>query len=851
MSACGCGCEGACGCGTRAEPPGIGDPLSLRHSSLMRRMTQRLAGARGAGVAPLADWTTREPSDPGIALLDAQALALHVLGWNIHRLWADGALPDSEDAQAMGALARLLGHLPRPSLAASTVISLDLDDIEAAPETVDLPQGLKIASVPGKDELPQVFETDAPLRASKAWNRLQPVRVRPNPAISQATAAITLEGAAPRARPGDLVLVFAGSSQWLSARIVKVERPVPDSPDTPATTVLTLASQALVPCASDFATEAFRNQVILLGDRASAFGSTAADLSLFSTAQLKDIGQMGANETNRPADWKGLVMTAPGSNAANTLDLEAVHDQAMAGRAVLFAAFDDRPPAQMGRITTVSEGARNGFGLSAKVSRITVAGINLATDSFAQKVRQTTIHIETGRERLAAPPADQRVPDPATPDRIVVEGTLSFEPGRALILLGTEWGAGTGQPVGTIRRGEVATVLRTEAGLSPGSTRLILTAPLAFVYHAEKLEIHGNCVAVSQGETPSAQIAGPEVLGRAIASDALPRFALKGGPVAQVPADGPRGFAPALTLRVGARAYDRVESLFGVPADARVYRFAPNTPLGPLVEFPGSLPSGQTVTASYRTGGGPAGNVAAGALTTVMTPVTGLRGATNPFAATGGAEAETPDDLRLALPASVRTLDRAVALEDYEAFARDYRGVGKALASELRQGMRQILCLTIADTAFASPVAGSDLARGLRDALAEACPPGRTIRIEGFESLTATVDLAFAHDPAFERAGVEAALRAALLAAFAPAVRPFGRALHMAEVLAAAQAVTGVLAARITAFALPGGPAPDAGRLLCPLPRFEAPQPGAIPVFRPAGLIALTNDSLSFSEMQP
>ena len=33
-------------------------------------------------------------------------------------------------------------------------------------------------------------------------------------------------------------------------------------------------------------------------------------------------------------------------------------------------------------------------------------------------------------------------------------------------------------------------------------------------------------------------------------------------------------------------------------------------------------------------------------------------------AATGGAEAETPDDLRLALPASVRTLDRAVALED-------------------------------------------------------------------------------------------------------------------------------------------------------------------------------------------
>ncbi|UWU14081.1 baseplate J/gp47 family protein [Rhizobium sullae] len=842
MSDCACGCDGDCGCGSRQISLDIGDRLVFRHSAILERLKGELSSTRVEGEAPLARWTTREPSDSVVALLDAQAAALHVLAWNINRLWADGGLHTSEDPSAVGAIARLLGYAPRPALAAATVVSFDLDDIAAAPDGVDLPRGIKIASVPLKDELPQTFETDAPLHARKAWNRLKVTRKPANPEISTATLSLTLEGAVAGVRAGDLILVYAGGKpcQWLAARVVSVDRPAAASPSSPATTLLSLASQALVGCHPDFAASSFRNQVILLGDRASAFGSTAPDLSLFTTEYLIDIKQM-AEGGERPGDWVGLAMKPGGTAAGGEVLLEAVHDAAMAGKAALFATMDGKLPTQMGKITAVQEGAHRGFGLSAKVSRITVAGVDISeTESgFAKKVRETTILIETARASLHVPEDDAGIPAEKTPDRIVVAGRQTLETGRQLILVGRE--CSSGEPCG-----EVLTLASVEDGST--ETTLVFTTPLSNAYKAEGLEIHGNCVRVNQGETP---VSGAETLGKGEAGMPLPRFRLKSGPVAHVPAKSAKGYAPALEVRVGARAYDRVDNLYGLPAETRAYRFAAETPLGPLLEFAGPLPSGQPVTAAYRKGGGAKGNVGAARLTTIMTPVPGLRGATNPFAAVGGTEPEGPDDVRNALPASTRTLDRTVALEDFQAFAQSYRGVGKAFASELRQGMRHVLCLTIADTTFQNPVPGSDLLTGLRKAILGASPPGRTIRIEGFESLTATVGIAFAHDPALERAKVQADVRAALLRAFSPEMRPFGRALHIAEVMTATQNLPGVLAARVTAFSLSGGPPADAGRLLCPLPRFDESQPGGPLVFRRAGLISLSDASLALTEMLP
>ena len=99
----------------------------------------------------------------------------------------------------------------------------------------------------------------------------------------------------------------------------------------------------------------------------------------------------------------------------------------------------------------------------------------------------------------------------------------------------------------------------------------------------------------------------------------------------------------------------------------------------------GSVPrQGARITATYRVGGGSAGNVPAGAIVTIAdAPSLALLGAriTNPLAATGGAEREDiPHAVRQA-PAVFRSLRRAVTAPDFEALALSHQGVGKVRAA--------------------------------------------------------------------------------------------------------------------------------------------------------------------------
>jgi predicted phage baseplate assembly protein len=98
----------------------------------------------------------------------------------------------------------------------------------------------------------------------------------------------------------------------------------------------------------------------------------------------------------------------------------------------------------------------------------------------------------------------------------------------------------------------------------------------------------------------------------------------------------------------------------------------------------GAIPSGGAlITASYRVGGGQAGNVPAGAIGTLVgAPQLALLGATvvNPEPATGGAERESIEPAVQHAPGVFRSLGRAVTAGDYEALARNFKGVAKVRA---------------------------------------------------------------------------------------------------------------------------------------------------------------------------
>ena len=599
----------------------------------------------------------------------------------------------------------------------------------------------------------------------------------------------------------------------------------------------------------------FRDTVIVLGDRSQAFGALAPDLRLFDKDRRAELG--GAKTAT---EWTNLTMTAHGGTKdGGTLDLSDLKTLATPGRVALFATLppdlargrghalqplvvvkgrnQSLPPA-MALIKSVDEGARKDFGLAARVTRIGVSGVDLTDQGFNLKVRQTMSHLETGREALLVLPADPSLPSAQLPDRLAVAGEVALPSGRPIILRGVL--SAVADVANAPLTAEIATLARVES--AAGQTTLVFAAPLANRYHAERLEIHGNCVSASQGESPPQ---GAESLGVSAPGFAEPKFTLKTAPVAHVPAPGTRGYAPALTVKVGPRQWTPVDSLLGKQAEDHVYKFRAEGCQGTDVQFAGPLPAGsEPVTALYRKGGGAAGNLEAGRISTLMTPVVGVRAASNPVASAGGADAEGIKGIRRAAPKSIRALDRLVSGRDYQAFALAYHGIGKALASELRVGMRPVLCLTIATSALEPPVPGSDLETGLRAALEAAGPPGRALRIDGFTGLVAKVTLGLASDPAFDRLSVETGVRSVLGAAFAADKRDFARALAEAEVIAAAQFVSGVVALQLNAFTLADGTQAYKGRLLCPGPRLDANG-----TFHGAGLLVLDPTLITFAEM--
>jgi len=104
----------------------------------------------------------------------------------------------------------------------------------------------------------------------------------------------------------------------------------------------------------------------------------------------------------------------------------------------------------------------------------------------------------------------------------------------------------------------------------------------------------------------------------------------------------------------------------------------------------GAIPTlGNTIKTAYVTGGGLVGNIPGGQTFTLSAIPTNNGVQTTGFpsvdmassaAAYGGDDPESNDSIRKNIPASLKTLSRAVSLEDYRSLALSVAGVGKASA---------------------------------------------------------------------------------------------------------------------------------------------------------------------------
>jgi hypothetical protein len=200
------------------------------HGSFLRRMLRRLPGWPGGGrPAPLTRLTTREPSDPTVALLDAWATLADVLTFYQERIATEGFLRTATERRSLLELARTIGYELNPGLAASTYLAFRIEDRPPPPgmgppiSQCAVPKGTRVQSMPGQGELPQTFETGAELVARPEWNALRPRLTRPQP-LSLESRRLYVAGATTGLVPGDRILVTAPAAggSGVDTRILEV-----------------------------------------------------------------------------------------------------------------------------------------------------------------------------------------------------------------------------------------------------------------------------------------------------------------------------------------------------------------------------------------------------------------------------------------------------------------------------------------------------------------------------------------------------------------------------------------------------------------------------------------------------
>lgn len=161
-----------CACCTPASPatpvdvfnrPGLSQ-ISYRVGTFA---TFREAMLEGIGnQAALANLTTRESTDYAITLIELFAAMGDVLTFYNERIANEAYLRTARERDSLLRLTALIGYRLRPGLAAQTFLSFVLD---AGAET-RIRKGLKVMSVPGQDEKPQIFETVEQIEAQAGIN---------------------------------------------------------------------------------------------------------------------------------------------------------------------------------------------------------------------------------------------------------------------------------------------------------------------------------------------------------------------------------------------------------------------------------------------------------------------------------------------------------------------------------------------------------------------------------------------------------------------------------------------------------------------------------------------------------
>ncbi|WP_171113347.1 MULTISPECIES: putative baseplate assembly protein [Streptomyces] len=237
-----CSCGGACGGhDERLAPAAPHNPpgrtaLDYRvgeYGSFLAALLDRLASPAYPALKGL---TVRTPDDPTIGLLDATAVLGDLLTFHSERIADEAYIRTANEHRSLALLGRLVGHRPRPGVAAATHLAYTLErDPRAETLPVVIPRGARSHSVPASaTEESLTFETSRDLTARWDFNELKVRRRRPTlitPEDLERRSELFVQGTANSLQTGDQLLFVFGEKAGGERKLLPVAKARVDRED--------------------------------------------------------------------------------------------------------------------------------------------------------------------------------------------------------------------------------------------------------------------------------------------------------------------------------------------------------------------------------------------------------------------------------------------------------------------------------------------------------------------------------------------------------------------------------------------------------------------------------------------
>jgi predicted phage baseplate assembly protein len=618
----------------------------------------------------LSAWTHRGTDDPGIALLESDAIVIDILTF-YQSLYANEAyLRTAQWSQSVADLVRLGGYRLAPGVAGETTFALTVAGERAI--TVPIGFGLK-AQIEGIDK-PVDFETREMLDAVPALGTFALYRPRTVPPISAGMRVLSFQGSDIDLKADDRLLLgdaTGGANARLSAAEIVV---VEDSWEAFGQRYVQLKSplRRSTPIGS---LRAYK-----LGETFRHFGHQAPET--IATVSSQGVPSQRAISFQRYTAFTTSADVDP-DLAATEVALDRGYDKIAPGESIIV----------QGRFSATSLGTGQRFTLARRVvdaeqrslrwgslsgaSTVLTVEQAIAVSGYAYyDVRSITIWQTQGEAfTVQAAPVHTAA---ASGDVLRYYGRSEDAQalvGRRLLLA---------HPDGTVDDCVVHVLLNSApGGFGFHALRLSREVDYAdFGYEGEVATVYGNIIDANQGKTLERT-----PIGSGDARARFQSFALPKAPLTYLfDATSTPAQVPALEIFVDDRRWARVDTLFSSGPDDRVYIVREDREGNSVVQFGDGktgarLGSGRNnVVAQYRVGIAAYGELKPDTTPQATGKLDRLDKVFLPVAVDTGAPAESADNARRAAPVRLQSLGRLVSLADYETETRMLPNVVKASA---------------------------------------------------------------------------------------------------------------------------------------------------------------------------